>query len=103
MNFKQFMEVTDRSGLCYELSGRYVSNHPDAILIHGHIQNPFNKGLRELDHAWVIEDDEVFDPVMNDRCPKKVYYSLFDVKEFHRYDHENVLKNMLRHKHWGPW
>ena len=92
-----------RLGLCYELSGRYVSNHPDAILVHGRLTNPFGKGFTELDHSWVEEENEIFDPVMDRRWPKEVYESLFNVKIYQKYSYEEVLKTILKYEHWGPW
>jgi len=92
-----------RLGLCYELSGRYVSNHTNAILVHGRLTNPFGKGHTELDHGWVEEGNEIFDPVMDKVWPKEVYESLFKTKVYKKYSFEEVLKMILRHKNWGPW
>jgi len=93
-----------RVGRCYELSGRYVSEHPAAILVHGHIKNPFNRGvLLEVDHAWVEEGDDVYDPVMDKRWPKIVYDRLFDVQVYKKYTAPEVWKMSLQHGHWGTW
>lgn len=97
-----------RLGRCYELAGRYVSQKPGAQLVHGHIFNPFNrngegKGFADIDHAWVEEGNQVFDPVMDKRWPKDVYYGLFQATEQGRFNYEQVLKMMLQHRHWGPW
>jgi hypothetical protein len=93
----------DRLGRCYELAGRYTSNNPEAILVHGHLVNPFGKGLQDLDHAYVEIGDKIFDPVMDMEWPKEVYEQLFKVSNQKRYSHLEVLKNMCRHSHWGPW
>jgi len=92
-----------RLGLCYELSGRYVSRHHGTILVHGRLVNPFGKGFAELDHAWVEEDGEIFDPVMDKIWPKDVFENLFKAKVYKKYSHEEVLKMILRHENWGPW
>lgn len=96
-------ESNKRLGRCFELSGRYVSEHPNATLVHGNLTNPFARGMKELDHAWVEEDDQIFDPVMDQWWPKGVYQSLFHTKEQQRYSHVRVLSMTLKHQHWGPW
>lgn len=92
-----------RLGLCYELSGRYVSVHPDAVLVHGRLVNPFMKGHKELDHGWVEEGGEIFDPVMNKRWPKDVYENLFKAKIYKKYTFKEVIQMMDKYLHWGPW
>jgi hypothetical protein len=96
-------ESNSRVGKCYELAGRYVSGHPDSVLIHGKLINPFSKGMSEVEHAWVEEGDEIFDPVMDKRFPKNHYEKLFNVTVYHKYTYEQVLNMTLRHEHWGPW
>ncbi len=96
-------ESNSRVGKCYELAGRYVSDHPDSVLIHGKLINPFSKGMSEVEHAWVEEGNEIFDPVMDKRFPKHVYQSLFKVEEYNRYSYHDVHKMTSHHGHWGPW
>ena len=74
-----------RLGLCYELSGRYVSTHPNSILVHGRLVNPFKQGHVELDHAWIENGNEILDPVMDKIWSKDVYESLFNVKIYKKY------------------
>lgn len=98
----------DRLGRCYELAGRYVSHHPEAILVHGHIWNPWNRngtgmGFTDIDHAWVEENGRIYDVVMDKWWDKVLWDQLFNAKEFQRYSYEQVLKSMVRNKHWGPW
>ena len=88
---------------CYELSGRYVSGHPEAILVHGELTDPFGVGQKTLKHAWVEMGDEIFDPVMDKVWPKAVYESLFKTKEEKRYTFQEVLKITLQTGNWGPW
>ena len=92
-----------RLGLCYKLSGRYVSQHQDAILVHGRLTNPFAVGHPELDHAWVEEGDEILDPVMDKRWPKEVYESLFKTKVYKKYTFREVIQIINKNEHWGPW
>ena len=96
-------EFRSRLGKCYELSGRYVSEHPNAILVHGKIYNRWTKGYPSVDHAWVEEGNEVFDPVWGKRLPLFFYYELFNAEVHKKYSYEEVLKKMLREGNWGPW
>jgi hypothetical protein len=92
-----------RLGKCYLLSGRYVSTHPQSVLVHGTLTNPSTRGYALLPHAWVLEGDEVFDPVMDVRWPKIAYYSLYKAKEDRTYTHDEVLAITNRTGTWGPW
>ena len=97
------VEPNPRLGLCYALSGKYVSSHPKATLVHGQLINPFGKGYKVLDHGWVEEGDEVFDPVMDKRWPKAAYYGLFQAKVFNTYTFSDVNRITSECGHWGPW
>jgi hypothetical protein len=90
-------------GLCYELSGRYVSAHPKSILVHGKITNPFAKGLPEVEHAWVENGNEIFDPVMDMKWPKNVYEDFFKAKIYKKYSFMDTIKITDKTGHWGPW
>lgn len=103
LNEVTLLESNPRLGQCYELAGRYVTDHPDSVLVHGKLVNRFSKGFPEIEHAWVEEGDEIFDPVMDRRFSKDLYEQLFNVTVYHKYTFEEVLKMTLRHKHWGPW
>ena len=96
-------KTNPRLGLCYELSGRYVSGHPEAILVHGRLTNRFERGHKEIEHAWVEEGNKIFDPVMDKVWPKETYEGVFNVKVYKKYTHIEVLKMTLEYKNWGPW
>ena len=98
-----FEAANPRLGRCYELSGRHVSGHRSATLIHGKLVNPFAQGHAELEHAWVEDGDEVYDPVMDKTWPKDAYYGLFKATAHKRYSGSEVLQQSLKHQHWGPW
>ena len=104
MGAKSKAQLKHRIGKCYELAGRYVIDHPDAVLVHG----TFN-GIRfvkidfDNDHAWVEENGEVFDPVMDCRFPKEEYFELFQTTIQAKYNHDEVCRLTLETKHWGPW
>lgn len=92
-------------GRCYELSAKYVIDHisSGATLVHARLTNPFGKGLKELDHAFVEIGNEIFDPVMNQKWPKEVYCDLFKVRETSRYTFDEIMSNIDQYHHWGPW
>jgi hypothetical protein len=92
-----------RLGRCYELSGRYVSVHPNSVLVHGKVINPFVMGLPEVEHAWVEIGDEVFDPVMDMTWPKKVYEDFFHAQPKKKYSHDDVNRITDKTGKWGPW
>ena len=95
--------VKQKLGKCYELSGRYVCGHPEAILVHGYLVNKFTIGLRKINHAWVEEGDEVFDPVMGKRFPKAVYDGIFQPIPKKRYSFDDVIRLTNKSGNWGPW
>ena len=104
MNWYKKADLTNNLGRCYELSSKYVQNHPDAILAHGTINGRRFTG-KDFDnlHAWVEEGNRVIDIVWGKEFEKQVYYELMNAKVIETYDHEQVLINILKYKHWGPW
>lgn len=92
-----------RVGRCYELSGRYVSVHPNSVLVHGKLINPFVMGLPEVEHAWIEIGNEIFDPVMDVNWPKKVYEDFFHTQPKKKYSHDDVNRITDKTGTWGPW
>jgi hypothetical protein len=92
-----------RMGRCYELSGRYVSVHPNSVLVHGKLINPFIIGLPEVEHAWVEIGNEILDPVMDITWPKETYESMFHTKPYKKYSHDDVIRISMKTGNWGPW
>ena len=101
--FNESKKPNNRLGRCYELSGRYVSGHPESILVHGKITNPFAKGLPEVEHSWVEDGNEIFDPVMDLRWPKNVYEDFFKAKIYKKYSFMDTIKITDKTGNWGPW
>lgn len=118
--------MSKRLGHCYDLSAKYVIDHPDAILVHGNIVPPpairAEVHHKSLDHAWVeytrmIESRElagpcgsirlgvalVYDPVMDREYPREYYYNTFGATVFSAYSWEDSAKLMRRTGHFGPW
>jgi len=102
--YKKSQSFPDRLGQCYVLSGRYILGNDNAILVHGTIN-----GIRwtgkdfNNPHAWIEENGEVYDPVMDWRLPIDAYYGMMQAKPLKKYDSEQASINMLNYNHWGPW
>ena len=90
----------DRLGRCYELAGRYATSNPEGTLVHGSIEG---FGKPRLEHAWVDQGETVWEPTSGKEWPAGVFDQLFNPQEDVRFSHEDVLKNTLRFRHWGPW
>jgi hypothetical protein len=96
--------LKDRIGQCYQLAGGYVIDHPNAILVHGTFNGVrFTRIYFDNNHAWVEENGEVFDPVMDCRFPKEDYYELFHATIQAKYTHDEVCHLTLQTEHWGTW
>lgn len=91
----------ERLSRCYELAARFVQRDPNAVLVHGSIQG---FGNPRIGHAWVeLSDGRRYDPVLDDYFDAAVHEAFFNVEEYERYSHDEVMKNLLGHGHWGPW
>jgi len=90
-------------GQCFVLSGRYVldSTDADVRLVHGTITRKHDGYT--MDHAWVEKGDNVIDPVLEWDLPKDAYYGMLDAKPKKVYDKDEMIKAMMKVKHWGPW
>jgi hypothetical protein len=109
------IEIPENSkgGDCYQVSGRYIMDsglmggNPNLVLVHGIVtgQGPI-EGI-QYGHAWVEEGDICIDLSKGKeiKMPKTLYYTLGNIdpsKQF-RYTPEEMRKNILKYKHWGPW
>ena len=106
IKLKSLIEVkkpNPRLGLCYELCGKYVLRNPNMILVHGRLKNPFKKGFNEIDHAWIEDGEEVYDPVMDKRWDKSVYEGLFSVEIHKKYGFRELCQMLDKEQNWGPW
>ena len=96
-----------RLGHCYDLSGRYVMDHSDAVLVHGTVTRSDGYTIK---HAWVESIDTasgyktrmVYDPVLDLSLPWDVYERMFRAKEEQRYTHDELMHTVAKQKHWGP-
>jgi len=101
-----------RLGQCYNLSLKYVRDHPGWILVHGSIggagadlnrDNP-NPAPR-IGHAWAISEqgDQAWEPISGQEFAGSRFRNLFDAIEWVRYTDDEALILSLKTGHWGPW
>jgi hypothetical protein len=105
MRFQKMTYKTDPKGQCYELAGKYVlDTNREATLVHGRptLQRP---PYEKYGHAWIEEDDEVYDPCADVRMSRQVYYAIgnIDEDETREYSHEDLVDKINEFGHWGPW
>ena len=97
-------ELQKRLGQCYNLAGRYIHDHPKALLVHGTFNGIRFNGIDfNNPHAWIEEDGEVYDPVMDCQFPLQDYYNLFQAVANKKYTHQEACEKMLETEHFGPW
>lgn len=88
--------LSDRLGRCYELSGRYIVDHPGCRLVHGSIQG---FGYPRINHAWVIlPSGDRHDPVADLTLSPVAHEAYFSAIEDVVYDAHEAMAEMLRHK-----
>lgn len=107
-----------RLGRCHELSARYVTAEPGTghrcILQQGTIFNPEFSTNGAIFHSWVlippdpntmlpVADWFRFDPVACVVAKSEVHNQVFNPTVLAEYSEEEVLKHLIRFKHWGPW
>jgi len=104
-------------GDCYRVAADFVidskflqsksTGNDRVFLVHGMVtgQGPIN-GLR-YDHAWVEVGGEVIDRSngKNIHLSQTLYYAFGRISEedLRRYSCKETAKNLLLHKHYGPW
>jgi hypothetical protein len=102
-------------GDCFEANGRYfmqhMNNNPSLRLVHGEVtgQGGAVEGVN-FAHAWVedLEKEVVIDKSNGNTqvMPTFDYYILGAIghnNNVFKYDHDQFVKQVVKHKHWGPW
>ena len=97
-------------GDCYDANAKQFmvlsSKDKKMVLVHGYVSSQTQNRIR-YDHCWIENDNEVLD-FSNGRAikvPKILYYALGHVRdnELFKYSLKDVMKNLDKHEHWGPW
>jgi len=117
-NIRRLTEEEEKqsTGLCYKQAVDFVTEYVDAntgkkekiLLVHGNMTPSIGKFKNiEVDHAWVEIGDNVIDPSFNTEIifEKKEFYERHRVNKerIRKYDHLNMLENIIKTKHYGPW
>lgn len=102
--------IEERLGKCFELSGKFILENPEWTLVHAVISDTVNKTGAQVIHAWcekenaaidvVInkKDSLVYDSVLNEHFPRRLYYALCGIIRYTYNDHErrlNVPESLL--------
>lgn len=97
-------EKNPRIGRCYELAGRYILNTEGTKtrLVHGIILSPFpDVPIQVLPHAWIEENGEVYDLVLDARWPKDAYYNYFKAVSKNIFSREEFREKVLQTGYWN--
>ena len=77
------------------------------FLVHGLVSGQGKLEGIKYNHAWVEDDHIVYDYSNNRniQLPKSLYYRIGDIQkgEVYKYNFEEVNKNSLKYKTYGPW
>ena len=114
-------------GDCYEAAGKYilglsrlymddegvageVGDAAGLILVHAEVNGQGPMEGTTFGHGFVVDTrtDTVIDRSNGRdlRLPKAVYFAIggvYDNDNFYEYTPQEMMANLIRHKHWGPW
>ena len=99
----------NKNGDCFQVAAQTVMKHPEWKLVHAvvHGQGPL-EGV-EYTHAFALDEkrDVVIDNTQKNKdlreLPAALYWYLGKIEIYKEYTHEEMLKMLLKHEHWGPW
>jgi hypothetical protein len=96
--------VRKRPGRCYELAFRVVFENPDdmdLLLVHGRAR--FLDFELPFDHAWVVQGDKVYDPVMDIWMPEVVHDRDWAAVPEAVYSKVQAARLLSMTKRYDPW
>jgi len=98
-------------GDCYRWAFRYAVNHPDAVIVHGAVQEPL--GARRYPHAWVLHQGRVKDwqtieagfggKWQGKGYPMRTFKALWKPEESVRYSATDAIRLSVAARHYGPF
>lgn len=95
-----------RHGRCFELAWLAFDDMDDPgdwRLVHGIVNRWCPEGISRMEHAWLTDGVEVFDPVLNRFYTVRAYRNIHNAKVVATYDRKQMSDITSRHKHFGPW
>jgi len=90
--------VKQRDGRCYELAGKTMLVTEGWLLVHGNVNGPDGP----TDHAWLLHDETVYDPVRNRAISLRLFHDRYGGRALRIYSRTEVVK-MIARGTWGPW
>jgi hypothetical protein len=93
---------TNNIGRCYELNFLYQVAHPDYILVHGYITNPFPPN-QTIDHTWCMKDNKVYDAVKKEEYDWELYQALYSAEIVKQYNSNEAMDKGLEKGTYGCW
>lgn len=91
-----------REGFCYQNAYKYILHNdlPECKLVHGEVTNYTGETLQ---HAWIVDGDEIIDPTSGVITSKDKYYELLKAKDINTYTDLEAMKMATETKNSGPW
>jgi len=99
-------------GDCFEANGREfieLATKDDTMkLVHGEVTGQGKVEGKRFWHCWIEVGNRTvldFSERREITMDKDDYYEIgkIDERQVKKYDHDTVLKNIIKHEHWGPW
>jgi len=93
-------------GTCFESAGRWLLKEPhlkEARLAHGLVNGTGRASGQSFAHAWIEIGDVVIDTESGWIGRREEYYGLGEVREVRLYELDEMVKKVLKSRHWGPW
>jgi len=95
---RMLSRVKQRDGRCYELAGKTMLVADGWLLVHGDVNGVDGR----TEHAWLLQDDTVYDPVCNRAISLRLFERRYGGRALRIYSRADVV-NMMARGTWGPW
>lgn len=93
--------------LIQEMVNDDVIPEKNIIVCHALIVEPCAKNQKRFPHAWIEANGRCYDWQRKiagiGSLPKEDFYELFKPTSIKKYNYTQVLVNILKFKHHGPW
>jgi hypothetical protein len=94
----------ERQGRCFELSTRFVMDNPDWEAVHATLYPRLGNFKDQIYfHGFAQRGNFVYDPVFDTLNNKDRYYKYYSITDVRKYSQDEVLKNSLKTRNYGPW
>jgi hypothetical protein len=106
-------------GMCYPWAYRQTIGDPSGrtVLAHGTVTEPLSQPPKSYQHAWaerttvdgiLVLDWQTMEAAHGGRWrgkgyPRAVFFELFQPADVTYYNADEAMRQMLQHRHMGPW